>query len=458
MKQLKKNSVIELEITSVGSQGEGIGRHDGMAVFVPAAAVGDVIRAKLLKIKKNLAYAKIEEIIQPSKDRVQNDCPAFPQCGGCTFRHISYAAEGEIKRQRVYDAMKRIGGVDIAPERYLAAAQPARYRNKAMLPCQADKNGKPAFGFYASNSHRLVGTSDCLLQPAGFARVASAVSDYMLANSVKPYNELTCSGDVRHLYLRASRESGEIMVCLVVNCDSLPDEAGLAEAVRKAEPAVSSVLLNINTQNTNVVLGGQCRLLWGDGCITDSILGVCFRISPLSFFQVNPAQTERLYSIAAEYADLSDEATLLDMYCGTGTIGLTMAGKVKKLIGVEIVPEAIEDARVNAALNETDNAEFVCSDAFLSAEKLKSKGEKIHTVILDPPRKGCDERLLSTIAGMEPSRIVYVSCDPATLARDAARLMALGYAVERYSIVDMFPRTIHVETVCLFSKESNLKS
>ncbi len=453
MDQLKKNQIITLEIDALGSQGEGIGRHEGIAVFVPATAPGDKIEARLLKVKKNLAYAKIESITEPSPDRIESGCKGFPQCGGCAYRHISYEAECRAKEQRVADAMRRIGGIDITPERFAACDAVGRYRNKAQLPCAPDKNGKPCFGFFAGHTHRVVSVGDCALQPEGFAAIAAAVAEYMTRRRVTVYSEQTHSGTLRHLYMRRSVSTGETMVCLVINGKNLPAEEELVSAVRAADSSVSGVLVNSNRERTNVILGGDCRVLWGSEYITDSLLGVSFRISPLSFFQVNPPQAERLYAIAAEYAGVDEDTTLLDMYCGAGTIGLTMARKVKKLIGVEIVAPAVEDARENARLNGIDNAEFICADASRAAEMLAERGERPDVIIVDPPRKGCDEALLDCIAGMSPRRLVYVSCDPATLARDCARMAERGYRVEKLSAVDMFPRTVHVETVALLSRE-----
>jgi len=453
VEQLKKNQIIELEIDALGSQGEGIGRYDGLAVFVPATAPGDKIEAKLLKVKKNLAYARTERIIEPSADRVDSGCAAYPQCGGCAYRHISYEAECRAKEQRVADAMRRIGGLDITPERFIPSESTARYRNKAQLPCRTDREGQPCFGFYAGHTHRVVRSDDCSLQPEGFGAICSAVAKYMTDRSVLPYDEEKHSGMVRHLYMRKSVSTGETMVCLVINGTKLPDEDALVSAVRAADDSVSGVLLNFNTLRTNVILGDRCRLLWGSEYITDFLLGTQFRISPLSFFQVNPPQAEQLYSVAAEYAGVSEDMTLMDLYCGAGTIGLTMAKRVKKLIGVEIVAPAIEDAKVNAQLNGIDNAEFICADAAEAAEQLALRGEHPDVIIVDPPRKGCDEALLDCVAKMAPERLVYVSCDPATLARDCARLVERGYSVRRLTAVDMFPRTVHVESVALLTRE-----
>lgn len=452
MAELQKNQRIELEITATGSQGEGIGRHNGLAIFVPAAAEGDKITAHIVKVQKNLAYARIAEIIEPSPERTDADCAVFPQCGGCNFRHINYEAECRIKRTRVADAMHRIGGLEIEPERFIACDSPERYRNKAQLPCQCDSSGEIHFGFYAGRSHRVVECPDCKLQPKEFEAIIAAVKRYMKISGAQAYDERSGKGLVRHLYMRRSRSSGEIMVCIVANGTKLPREDLLTAMLREASPDISGILINVNTAMTNVILGTKCRTIWGSEYIYDHLLGVKFRISPLSFFQVNPQQAERLYAAAAEYAGLKGEETVLDMYCGAGTIGLTMASKCKNLIGAEIVPEAIEDAKINAQLNNITNAEFICADAAKAAETLAGRGLRPDVVVLDPPRKGCEASVLHTIAEMSPERIVYVSCDPATLARDAKILTDLGYTADRLTAVDMFPKAAHIESVCLFMK------
>lgn len=447
MEQLRKNDIIELEITATGSGGEGIGRHNGLAVFVPAAACGDKLEVKIVKVEKRLAYGRIEKILSPAICRISPDCDVFPKCGGCAFRHISYEAECEAKNQRVADAFKRIGGIDLAPEEFICADEIEGYRNKAQLPCRDGDDGI-VFGFFAERSHRVIESKRCFLQPEGFERIAEAVKLYVKKSGCTAYDEITHRGLLRHLYIRRSRANGETMVCLVANGSSLPKEDLLIELLLGCGENISGIILNENRERTNVILGAKCRTLWGRDCIYDSLLGVEFKISPLSFFQINPAQAEKLYARAALYAQLKDTDTLLDLYCGAGTIGLTMAGKVKNLIGVEVVPEAIEDAKENAKHNNIDNAEFICADAAKAALMLKERGIKPDVVCLDPPRKGCSRELLETVAQMSPERIVYVSCDCATLARDCAVLKELGYEAKRLSAVDMFPRTKHVEAVC----------
>lgn len=449
---MKKNDIINLEITAIASQGSGIGRCGGMAVFVPAACVGDVLEVKIVKVEKNCAYGRIERIIEASPDRIKPDCPAFPQCGGCDFRHMSYDAECAAKRQRVADAMKRIGGVDMDVEEYLRASDPDRYRNKAQLPYAMTKNGA-RFGFYAERSHRVVPCDDCLLQPEHFSNIAAAADEFFKKSGNDPYDETTGKGRIRHLFMRASETTGETVVCVVVNGNGIKDEPGFVDAVRAASDRVTGVVININREDTNVILGKKSRIAWGSDTITDRLCDMDFIISVKSFFQVNRTQAERLYKKAAEYAALSGEETLLDLYCGTGTIGLSMAHDAKQLIGVEIIPEAIENANKNAERNGVCNARFICADAAKAAAQLRAEGVAPDVIILDPPRKGCAQELIETVAQMSPDRVVYISCDPATLARDVKRFTELGYHPQRLCAADLFPRTRHVETVVMFSRK-----
>lgn len=448
--ELKKNDRINLKIDSCSADGSGIGRYNGMAVFVPATAAGDEITAHIMKVKKNYAFAKIENIIVPSKDRIKPECPVYLKCGGCAFSHISYAAEKKIKAAHIAECLHRIGGVFPETEEIIGGAD-SRYRNKAQFPVSVE-NGELRAGFYAPHSHRVVHCPGCLLQPAEFEGILEVFSRYVRENGVSVYDETAHKGLLRHIYLRKGGASGEIMVCAVVNGSCLPVEEKLVEALLKKESAIKSIVLNINTKRTNVILGDRCRTLWGSDYITDILCGLKFRISPLSFYQVNRNQAEKLYNKAAEYAGLTGEETVLDLYCGAGTIGLSMASAAKEIIGVEIVPQAVEDAKINASENGITNARFICGDAPQAAALLEEQGIRPDVIILDPPRKGCEEALLKTAAQMEPQRIVYVSCDPATLARDCAALKSLGYEAVKAAPVDMFPRTGHVETVVLLSQ------
>ncbi len=449
---LQKNDDIKLQITALTSQGSGLGRYKDMAVFVEGTAPGDEIEAHIIKVKSSYAVGKIKKIIKPAKCRVESDCVYDSRCGGCAYRHISYEKELEIKRQAVTDALQRIGGLDIEVNQILSIADPKHYRNKAQIPVGLDESGNLLTGFYSRRTHRIIDSSECLLQREDFNRLIPAIRQYILENPITVYNEKTGKGLLRHIYLRQARATGEIMVCLVINGDSLPRKERLIENLTSTGLNIKSVVININKENTNVVLGERCITLYGSDYIEDILCGLRFRISPLSFYQVNPEGTELLYGKAKEYAGLTGEEVLLDLYCGTGTIGLTMADKAKQLIGVEIIPQAIENAKENAKLNGITNARFVCDDATGMAKTLYDEGIRPDVVILDPPRKGCSREVIETVTKMAPDRVVYVSCDPATLARDLAIFTEQSYEVTEVTAVDMFPRTTHVESVVLLSR------
>jgi len=451
--ELKKNQIVELTITGYTSEGNGVGRYHGIAVFVPQTAVGDQLSVKILKTARNYAFGKAEKILSASEDRIPQDCPQFSRCGGCTFRHIRYEAECKAKQQRVQDAVERIAGFHFAVlQPIVCADRPDHYRNKAQLPVGAGQGGEIGLGFYASRSHRIIDCGECLLQPEVFAAATDAFREWERRTREDVYDEKTGRGHLRHLFLRLAEATGEVMVCVVVNGNGVHNEPELVELLREKVPGLKSVVINSNRERTNVILGPKCRTVWGQDTITDELCGLRFRISPLSFYQVNRRQAERLYGLAAEYAGLSGGETVLDLYCGTGTIGLSMAKNAGKIIGVEIVPQAVEDAKRNATENGIGNAEFFCMDAAKAADMLKNRGEKPDVVILDPPRKGCDETLIGCIAQMAPQRVVYVSCDPETLARDLKRFAFLGYKTMQITPVDLFPRTAHVETVVLMSR------
>ena len=448
---LKKNDRINLKIESCSSNGSGVGRYNGMAIFVPATAIGDEITAHILKTKKTYAFAKVESVINPSADRIEPECPVYLKCGGCVFSHMTYDAEKKIKADHVAECFKRIGGVNPEFEPIIGSDTRYRYRNKAQYPV-AEENGEIRTGFYSPHSHRVVHCPDCLLQPSEFEGILGVFSDYVKKFGVSVYDETKHKGLLRHIYIRKGSASGEIMVCAVINGKALPAEDKLAEMLLEKEPQIKSIIVNSNIKDTNVVLGDKCRTLWGSDTITDILCGLKFRISPLSFYQVNRNQAEKLYNKAAEYANLTGSETVFDLYCGAGTIGLSMAHKAKEIIGVEIVPEAIEDAKVNAQINGITNSRFICGDASEAAEILKNEGIRPEVIILDPPRKGCSPEMLKTAAEMNPDRIVYVSCDPATLARDCGIFADLGYTAVKATPVDMFPGTGHVETVVLLSQ------
>ena len=450
---IRKNDIFEADITAMTAEGSGICRIEGMAVFVPGTAVGDRCAVRIVKVLRKYAFGRLEKLLAPSPDRIAPDCPVAAQCGGCVYRHIRYEAELQIKTQRVRDALERIGGLqDFQMEPILAAPDRCRYRNKCQLPIGLSKDGALQLGFYAVNSHRIVNTESCLLQPEAFDRAAAAFRRWYAVSGESVYDEASHSGVLRHLYMRRGEMSGEMMVCVVANGAALHEEALLVEMLREAVPEITGVLLNVNRERTNVVLGKTCRTLWGKDTITDTLCGLAFEIAPHAFYQVNRTQAERLYGKAAEYAGLTGAETLLDLYCGTGTIGLSMAKNAKKLIGAEIVPAAVENARRNAERNAIQNAEFLCADAAEAARILFERGEKPDVIVIDPPRKGCDSALIATIAAMRPKRVVYVSCDPATLARDLKLFGESGYKTETVTPADMFPGTAHVETVVLLSK------
>ena len=449
---MKKNDIIELEITDISSEGSGIGKYDGMAIFAPLTAVGDTVRARIVKVKKNYAFAKAEEIITPSEHRTDTDCGVFARCGGCALRHISYEAERALKENRVMQTMQRIGKTNLAPQPIISGENCNRYRNKALYP--VTDGGE--IGFYSRHSHRCIPCGDCLLHPTEFYNAGKIFTDFVKKYNISVYSEETGKGLLRHFYLRYGANTHELMVGVVINGNALPHADALVENLKtQLQENLTSVILNINTKSTNVVLGDKNILLYGREYIYDVLCGVRVRISPHSFYQVNHDMAERLYRKAAEYAKPQNK-NILDLYCGAGTIGLSMAKDAKSIIGVEIVVAAVRDAEINARENGIDNARFICGDAARAAEQLKRENISADVVILDPPRKGCEEALLKTVAlDFAPERIVYVSCDVATLARDTAILENLGYKLQEYTPCDLFPRTPHCEVVSYFVRGKN---
>ncbi len=442
---MKKNDIVEILIEDITLDGSGVGRYEGLAVFVPNAVTGDLLKVKILKVKSKLAYGKIEEIINSSEHRKNTDCAVSSKCGGCSFRHIDYSYELSIKENTVKNNFKRIAVLEV-PFEPIFGGDEMRYRNKAQYPV-AIIDGEPKVGFFSNHTHRLVPCDDCLLQPEEFSYIADCLKDFIKKYNVSVYDEALHKGLIRHLYLRKAVNTNEIMVCLVVNGDKLPFADEFCKMLLKKTANISSIMLNFNTLDTNVVMGEKCKVLYGNDHITDILCKVKVKISPLSFYQVNHFVAEKLYEKAAEYAE-PDGKTVIDLYCGAGTIGLSMAKKAKKIIGVEIVPEAVEDAKFNAGQNDITNAEFYCGDAAFAAKELEQKGIKPDVVIVDPPRKGCDAELIDTICnGFKPERVVYVSCDSATLSRDCKIFKEMGYDTEKAATFDMFPRTGHVETV-----------
>ena len=453
---LQKNQILTLRIERLSSDGSGVAHSaDGEAVFVPGTAPGDEARVRIVKDCGRYAFGILDELLTPSPDRVSVDCPVAGPCGGCSLRHLDYAAELRAKQESVLDAFRRIGGLEVPVLDILPSPDADRYRNKVQFPVGIDKNGVPCIGFYAGRTHRIVPCPDCKLQPSVLNEIGNALCAFFAQQGIRPYDEQSGKGLVRHIFLRRGAHSGQIMVCLVCTRAKLPHAEQLCTALRGQFPAISTILLNVNAKNTNVILGSENHILYGPGYIEDTLCGVPVRLGPLSFYQVNTLAAERLYGVAAQYAQLTPDDTLLDLYCGMGTIGLSMAEQCRELIGVEIVPEAIESAKANAArMGEAVAAKsrFFCADAGQAATQLAAEGLHPDIVMLDPPRKGCDEATLSAVARMAPRRVVYVSCNPATAARDAAWMEMNGYHAEKVQPVDLFPRTKHCECVLLMSK------
>ena len=452
---LQKNQILTLRIERLSSDGSGVAHSaDGEAVFVPGTAPGDEARVRIVKDCGRYAFGILDELLTPSPDRVPVDCPVAGPCGGCSLRHLDYAAELRAKQESVLDAFRRIGGLEVPVLDILPSPEVDRYRNKVQFPVGVDKNGVPCIGFYAGRTHRIVPCPDCKLQPGVLNEIGNALCAFFAQQGIRPYDEQSGKGLVRHIFLRRGAHSGQIMVCLVCTRAKLPHAEQLCAVLREQFPAISTILLNVNAKNTNVILGSENHILYGPGYIEDTLCGVPVRLGPLSFYQVNTLAAERLYGVAAQYAQLTPDDALLDLYCGMGTIGLSMADQCRELIGVEIVPEAIESAKANAArMGEAVAAKsrFFCADAGQAATQLAAEGLHPDIVMLDPPRKGCDEATLSAVVRMAPRRVVYVSCNPATAARDAAWLERNGYHAEKVQPVDLFPRTKHVETVVLLS-------
>ncbi len=448
---IKKNDEIKLNIEAMTSEGSAVGHYKGIAVFVRGGVPGDEVTVHIIKTSKRYCIGIIKEIITPSSSRIECDCPVAEKCGGCSFRNMAYEEELKYKKSRVEDAVKRIAHLDLPVKEVIGADSVNHYRNKAQYPVVIE-NGKLSAGFYAYKSHRIIPCESCLLQPEEFSDCLNAFSKWVMLSGVTSYDEKTGTGLLRHIYLRKAFGTGEIMACAVINGNEFPDADALIGELTKL-PSVKSICVNINKDNSNVILGEKTKTLWGSAALTDILLGKSFEISPNSFYQVNHGQCEKLYSKAAEYAALTGNETVVDIYCGAGTIGLSLADKAKRLFGIEIVPQAIENAKRNAEINGINNAEFFCGDAFDGARELDRRGLKPDVIILDPPRKGCQKELLELVSKMNPKRIVYVSCDSATLARDLEILNSLGYSANEITPVDMFPRTPHVEAVCLLCRK-----
>lgn len=461
---MNKNDIVTVEITDIGVSGEGIGHVDGYTLFIKDAVIGDVVEAKVMKAKKNYGYARLMKVITPSEYRVEPKCAFARRCGGCQIQEMSYDRQLVFKDQKIRGNLERIGGftkdqIDTVMQPVVGMEHPFGYRNKAQFPFGTDKEGNPITGFYAGRTHDIIANTDCALGVEQNKEILEIILQYMRENKIKSYDEKTGKGLIRHALIRYGFKTKEIMVCLVINGKKLPKAERLIEKLIQIE-GMTSITISPNTRRDNVIMGDSYEILWGQGYITDYIGNVKYQISPLSFYQVNPVQTEKLYGLALEYADLKGDETVWDLYCGIGTISLFLAQKAKQVYGVEIVPQAIDDAKENAKINAIDNAEFFVGKAeevlpeYYAEYEREHNGETAHAdvIVVDPPRKGCDETLLETIVKMQPEKVVYVSCDSATLARDLKYLCANGYEIKMCRGVDQFPQSVHVETVVLLSK------
>ncbi|MBQ8959832.1 MAG: 23S rRNA (uracil(1939)-C(5))-methyltransferase RlmD [Ruminococcus sp.] len=448
---LAKNQLHTAQITGLTSEGSGVCRVEEMAVFVPGTAVGDVVELRIVKVMSRYAFGIVERIVSASPDRVEPDCPVYKKCGGCVYRHISYEAECRAKDTVVRDAFTRLGGLSPEFDSFISAEETCRYRNKAQFPL-ALADGKAVCGFYAPRSHRVVPVEDCPLQPEVFSQIMRLSMDFINRKKLPVYDERTHTGILRHIYLRKGTYSGQIMVCFVVRKDISQQLSPLVSALAEEFPQICDIEMNINPKDTNVILGREWRTLHGSPII-DTMCGNKIMISPPSFYQVNTVQAERLYAKALELADPAPGAVIADLYCGAGTIGLSMAHRAASVVGIEIVPEAVEDARRNASLNRIGNAEFYCGDAGEVFRELREKGCSPDIILLDPPRKGCSQETLEAVCQATPERIVMISCDPSTAARDAKWLAQHGYSPVKVCGVDLFPRTRHVECVVSMSRE-----
>ena len=443
----KKNEQHPLRIEGYGSAGEGVARLEGQAVFVKGALAGEICQVQLLKVGKSAAWGRVTQVLTPVPGRQSPDCPRYPRCGGCQLRHMTYAEELRFKRQKVQDALQRIGGWTGRVEKIHGAEAPDRYRNKIQFPV-ADG---PRVGFFRARSHEVIDAEDCLLQPLAATRLREAFKLWMERYQVPAYDERVHGGLIRHFYVRVNQR-GQSLCAVIANGTDLPHQEELVQALRRAEPDLAGVVLSVNQEKTNVILGKTHRCLWGRDYLEDTLCGLTFRLSVPSFYQVNREQAEVLYGRALAFAGLTGRETVLDLYCGIGTITLVMARQAGRAIGAEVIPAAVEDAKANAARNGVTNAEFLCADAAQAAQTLADRGLRPDVICVDPPRKGLAPAVIDAIVQMAPQRLVYVSCDPATLARDVKRMEEQGYVLQRAEAVDLFPRTAHVETVCLLSK------
>lgn len=447
--EFKKNDLLTVVIEDMGHDGEGIGKAEGYTLFIKDAVIGDTVEAKIMKAKKNYGYARLMRVLNPSPYRVEPKCPCARACGGCQLQFLSYEKQLEFKKNKVKGNLERIGGFgQVEIEKVIGMEKPWRYRNKAQFPVGKNKDGEIITGFYAGRTHSIIPNRNCYLGAEVNEEILNQVIAYMTDNHVEPYEEAGGKGLVRHILIRNGFKTGEIMVCIIANGRTLPKVNNLIERLQTI-PGMTSISLNVNTKRNNVILGDEVITLWGQETISDYIGDIKFEISPLSFYQVNPVQTEKLYGTALEYAGLTGKETVWDLYCGIGTISLFLAQEAKQVYGVEIVPPAIEDAKRNARRNGIENAEFYVGKAEeVLPQKYEEEGIRADVIVVDPPRKGCEPEVLDTMLHMKPERIVYVSCDSATLARDLKILCEKEYQIEKVAVCDMFGNSVHVETVC----------
>jgi 23S rRNA (uracil1939-C5)-methyltransferase len=452
MIMVEKNKDYIIDITGMGYEGEGVGKVDNFTIFVQGALLGETVKVKIVKVAKNYAHGKLIDVVKSSRHRAEPVCSIYKRCGGCQMQHMSYEGQLEFKTQRVKEVIERIGKLeDVIVHPTLGMQEPYRYRNKVQLPV-GKVDGEVRIGFYAPRSHDIIGMDTCHIQDEIADKVVKLTKEWIAKHNIEPYDEEKESGNVRHIMIRRGFKTGEVMVVIVTREERLPFADEFVKLMIDNINGLKSVIQNINSKKTNVILGDKNKNLWGEDVITDYIGKFRFNISPLSFFQVNPIQTEVLYSKALEYANLTGYETVFDAYCGTGTISLFLSQKARKVYGVEIVPEAIEDAKKNAVQNCVDDVEFLVGESEKVIPELIEKGIRADVIVVDPPRKGCERSLLESISKIEPKRIVYVSCDPATLARDLGILKDLGYKTLKIQPVDMFPQTAHVECVALIEQ------
>jgi 23S rRNA (uracil-5-)-methyltransferase RumA len=450
---MRKNDIIKIKITDVTIDGSGVGRYEGMAVFVPCSTIGDELEVKIVKVKSNYSFGKIEKIISAGYERIKQDCTAYPKCGGCAFRHISYEAELKVKERHVKNCITRIGGLENIPiDGIIGAKNTEHYRNKMQLPVRKGKQGETCMGFYRTYSHDIVETDGCKLHPEIFEEIANDIKAWMLGNKIEPYNESNNSGIVRHIYIRQAEKTREILVCIVINSDDVEFKAELINRLTSRYRDIVGIILNINKSDTNVVLGEKEKVIYGRNYIKDILCEVKLNISYKSFYQVNHKQTEVLYETARKILKLTGKEKILELYCGIGAIGLFLARFAHFVVGVEIVQEAVEDAKLNAYINQLDNIKFICGDSNKKFIEALPQLNGIDIIVLDPPRKGCGRDLISKICETDANKVIYISCNPATLARDLKEFCKHGFKIENICPVDMFPRSAHVETVVLLCK------